>query len=106
MSSDINLKAWSWNFPEYKDTPQTNLEEIEQLEYVAGELTEAVSAWDSWYQAQKGSMKNELRLHCVVEVMDIIHACETFLRVCDQETLDLCQQLVVEKNKERGYYGD
>lgn len=42
-----------------------------------------------------------------VELMDVIHACETALRMnfTDDEVANL-HSLAVEKNRKRGYYGD
>lgn len=96
--------VWCWNFPAYKDIPSTKTKEISQLNHIATEIIEAISAWSKWSRVEDQLMKNELRLECIVEVMDVIHSCETFLRAVDPETLALCQQLVVQKNTEREYY--
>lgn len=39
-----------------------------------------------------------------MELMDVIHACETALREVPEDTLDSIKRATIRKNEERGYY--
>lgn len=41
-----------------------------------------------------------------IELMDVIHACETALREFEPRHLDAAKMLVIRKNDDRGYYDD
>lgn len=53
-------------------------------------------------------MKNETYYEADFEAMDTIHAAENYLRMRghSQDTLEMLRCLVIEKNRNRGYYDD
>lgn len=85
-------------FPEYKVVPTCHA--INQ-EYgkVAEESIEALNAW-----AAEESIEA-----CAMELFDVMHACETCLRMLDRRypelDLDVACAEVIKKNLRRGYYG-
>ena len=84
----------------------------EQLAYIQGETTEAIIAW-AVFDARKNdqSISKEVRFGSRtaygMELMDVIHSCETALRMefCEEEAKALCY-LVINKNRKRGYYDE
>jgi hypothetical protein len=67
-----------------------------QLEHIKSEMLEVVYAYD-----------NEQMNRVAEEVLDLIHSCETFLRILEQrQAIDvpILHDLIVEKNRLRGYY--
>lgn len=85
-------------FPEYKAEP-TCLAISREYQKVAEEAIEALNAW-----ADDESIEG-----CAMELFDVIHACETCLRMLDRKfpelDLDVACAKVIEKNSRRGYYG-
>ena len=72
-------------------------ENSEQIEKIDEELTEAKNA----YYGVDGEIAYG------VELMDVIHAAETALRMNFSEAeVEHLHQLAIEKNRKRGYYGE
>lgn len=70
---------------------------MEQIAKIDEEVTEAREAYFA--------VDNEIPYG--VELMDIIHSCETALRMRFTESeVDSLYALAIEKNRKRGYYGD
>lgn len=76
-----------YNFPEIKKKPASL---IQQLNKIVEEASEAIKA----------------RIERDYEIMDLLHACETYLRMREEQGIDLkkIKDYVIKKNKERGYY--
>lgn len=80
-----------YNFPPIKGIE--NIPLSKQLQKIAEECQELVEA------------KTELEQ--LEELLDLLHAVETALRIFEQfANVDQMIELVIEKNKERGYYDD
>ena len=47
-----------------------------------------------------------LNANACVELLDVVHACETMLRMYDQDIVGACAHIVMAKNAARGYYGE
>lgn len=82
----------------------------EQAEKVWDEATEAYNAlrdslWDYDTGTRREEMSDSDRTAYGMELMDVIHAAETALRMefSDAEVVGL-QLKVIEKNRKRGYY--
>lgn len=72
------------------------LDTLTQLEKIDAEVEEAKSAYYS----------NDFSYDYGVELIDVIHAVETALRMAfDDEEIDMLWRLVEMKNRKRGYYG-
>ena len=86
---------WQWQFPPI--VADTTI--YAQLGKVFGEVVEVIKAYDEG--------KGDDRI--VEELMDVIHAAETALRIFeeydDDIDLDFEKRYVVLKNDKRGYYG-
>ncbi|MCI8469338.1 MAG: hypothetical protein HFJ75_07645 [Eggerthellaceae bacterium] len=84
----------------------------EQLAYIQGEITEAIFAWSTWYTAKCDPLvdvdtRSDLRTEYGMELMDVIHSCETALRMeFDEDEAGAMRYLVIDKNWKRGYYGE
>lgn len=83
----------------------------EQAEKVWDEATEAYNAlrdslWDYDTGTRREEMSDSDRTAYGMELMDVIHAAETAMRMefSDAEVVGL-QLKVIEKNRKRGYYG-
>ena len=89
-----------YNFP-----PLANLDELtarEQLAKIKTEYREAYGA-EIRYRCTHDS---EARTEYGMELMDIIHAAETALRMeFDDDEVDELRAQVIEKNQRRSYYG-
>lgn len=84
---------WTWQFPPIAEQPKI----YQQLAHVRAEAREA----------EKAEFYNEGNERIAEELMDVIHAAETALRLLpfDELELDRIKRGVVEKNDRRGYYG-
>lgn len=90
---------WQWQFPPCPQwIPSNGYERSMQVAAIMREADEARIAFDS-------AWKDGL-LPYVMELMDVIHACETALREFDPRQLDAIKALVIKKNDDRGYYDD
>lgn len=82
----------------------------EQAEKVWDEATEAYNAlrdslWDYDTGTRREEMSDSDRTAYGMELMDVIHAAETALRMeFDDNEVDALRDAVEEKNRERGYY--
>ena len=91
-----DIDAWSWH---------------NQIPYVLGEAKEARDAYramlDSRWDTHDGEPTDESVREVGLELMDVIHAAETALRMefTDDEVRNL-RDSVIEKNRKRGYYDD
>lgn len=86
-----------YRFPRYQQAPAYF---EEQLCKVTSEMDEVQEAW---FDATATHEYN----HLAVELFDVIHSCETALRMLEGAT-DVEQAYFdcIEKNKERGYYAN
>lgn len=83
--------AFMFNFPPYLVKTE--------LESEIAHLIEEVAEFNS---AVFEGMSDE---DIICELMDVIHQCETIIRVAGKRKLaDRCKSLVIQKNKCRGYY--
>lgn len=82
----------------------------EQAEKVWDEATEAYNAlrdslWDYDTGTRREEMSDSDRTAYGMELMDVIHAAETALRMeFDDNEVDGLREAVEEKNRRRGYY--
>lgn len=91
-----NYYAYIFNFPQIDiENPHKQIlkidTEIEELDYALN------------YFEEKGKCFNDV----IIELMDVIHACETLLYYfCDKFGYELLdnREAVIDKNDERGYY--
>lgn len=85
---------WQWQFP---PIAEPSLKLYSQINHVRMEASEAEHA----------EFYNEGDERIAEELMDVIHAAETALRLLpfDELELDRIKRGVVEKNNTRGYYG-
>ena len=96
----MDKEKWEYNFPAYKDIPIDAVSQVRQFRKISEEWNEAIT---SWHDYKFNSMNQD---DYVMELMDIIHACETLLREFEQCVVDDCKKKVINKNAERGYYDD
>lgn len=84
-----------YRFPAMKGVD--NLTPEDQVEHVLSEANEVVEA-----------VKLKTYYEPMLELMDVIHSAETMLRTygCTDTELTLLSNLVIEKNRKRGYYDD
>lgn len=87
---------FTYNFPEYKGHVSIQ-EQVTKIGFEYMEITEEV-------------LKSIIDpVGVALECLDTIHACETLLRILQQEhSIDIQAEaeFVEKKNKERGYYGE
>ncbi|ADQ06490.1 conserved hypothetical protein [Caldicellulosiruptor hydrothermalis 108] len=78
-----------YNFPEIKEKPASL---IQQLNKIVEEAAEVIKARDD--------------IERLYEVLDLMHACETYVRIMEAKgvVIDKFVKLIIKKNKERGYY--
>lgn len=89
---------YCFNFPPAKFVPPEGLTRSGQADKIVEEAAEV-------YAESTGDAGNPPEKY-IEEVLDCIHACETALREFDPEIVSKAVDAVIEKNKERGYYGD
>lgn len=84
---------WTWQFPPIAEPPNLIL----QIGRVRGEAMEVV----------KAKLDHEGDERIAEELMDVIHAAETALRLLpfNELELDRVKRYVIAKNDKRGYYG-
>lgn len=88
---------WQWQFPPCPQWIPSN--DYARYEQVCAVLSEAREAKVAFERRSEDGM-----LSYVMELMDVIHACETALREFDPRHLDAAKMLVIRKNDDRGYY--
>ena len=87
--------------------PAVTLEttDSEQVKKIEGELFEFRVAADIYgFDENKGARLDPLNVNACVELLDVIHSCETLLRRFDQAIVGACSEIVEAKNRARGYY--
>ena len=72
----------------------------EQADKIGEELTEYRCAAEVY-----SGKFDPLNAEACVELLDVVHACETLLRMYDQDIVGACAHIVLAKNAARGYYG-
>lgn len=88
---------WQWQFPPCEQwVPSNDSMRDAQTLAILREAAEARIAFD---EIGKDGM-----LPYVMELMDVVHACETALREFEPRQLDAIKALVIRKNDDRGYY--
>lgn len=83
----------------------TEVSPKEQLDKISEELTEFRCA-SKLFTFDNNVKFDPLNANACVELLDVIHACETLLRMYDQDIVGACAHIVMAKNAARGYYGD
>lgn len=77
----------------------------EQVKKIEGELFEFRVAADIYgFDEDKNAKLDPLNVNACVELLDVIHSCETLLRRFDQAIVGACSEIVEAKNRARGYY--
>lgn len=99
MLGTIPPDRFLYQFPCFKAKPLKGVDIHHQLEKVDVELLEV---WDEVPACDPERLATEL--------MDVIHACETALRMIEtwenfNSDMDKVKEAVIRKNLERGYYG-
>lgn len=85
-----------YRFPAMAELDEYTLEDqVKKVREEAEELVKVEGCGNSYYEQD-------------FEAMDVIHAAESYLRMRHHspETLEMLRQLVIEKNRKRGYYDD
>lgn len=78
---------------------------LQQAEKINEELIEfrCASELNSWKGVEEFDPLNS---EACIELLDVVHACETMLRMYDQDIVGACAHIVMAKNAARGYYGE
>lgn len=77
----------------------------EQVDKIDEELTEFRCA-SKLFSFDRDGKFDPLNANACVELLDVVHACETMLRMYDQDIVGACAHIVLAKNAARGYYGE
>ncbi len=77
----------------------------EQVDKIDEELTDFRCA-SELFTFKDGGGFDPLNANACVELLDVVHACETMLRMYDQDIVGACAHIVMAKNAARGYYGE
>lgn len=91
-------------FPAFEDMSNAWIDQAFKIEEEIQEVHVALDDYNKGY----GRFGLASPTPVMMETMDVIHACETLLRmmhVSDYD-YDVLREKVVEKNRTRGYYGD
>lgn len=92
---------YDYEFPEI--TLETT--DSEQVKKIEGELFEFRVAADIYgFDENENAKLDPLNVSACIELLDVIHACETMLRRFDQAIVGACSEIVEAKNRARGYY--
>lgn len=78
----------------------------EQVEKIRDEVMEFMVAADIYGCSEDDVKLNPLNVNACIELLDIIHACETMLRLFDRTIVGACSEIVKAKNRARGYYNE
>lgn len=95
----MNYSKWSYQFPDATPAAERDSnvggDVSKQIQRVGFEVIEACNAFDEG-----------LRDDAIVELMDVIHAAETALRMMGVKAAHLgdMKARTITKNRERGYY--
>ena len=94
---------YDYEFPEI--TLETT--DYEQLKKIEGELFEfRVAADIHGFSEDENAKLDPLNVNACIELLDVIHTCETLLRRFNQDIVGACAHIVLAKNAARGYYGE
>ena len=97
----INGEWEGYAFPAIK----TEATPAEQADKIGEELAEFRCA-SKLFSFNSDGKFDPLNANACVELLDVVHACETMLRMYDQDIVGACAHIVLAKNAARGYYGD
>lgn len=104
IDGEKDEKPSIWMFPKFtKVEPlKTKIRDFDQYYSIEDELHEVYASLLSELLIGK---RSQTIMNTNMEVLDVIHACETFLRnrCTDEEVAELIEK-VTEKNAKRGYY--
>lgn len=79
--------------------------DFDQVKKIESELFEFRVAADIYgFDEDENAKIDPLNVNACVELLDVIHSCETMLRRFDQAIVGACSEIVVAKNRARGYY--
>ena len=79
----------------------------EQVKKLHDEVTEfSCAARIYGCGGEKDEKLDPLNVNACIELLDVIHACETLMRRFDQNIVGACAHIVEAKNAARGYYGE
>lgn len=96
------MTDYPYNFPDFAHKPFYVDAQIEKIE---SEIREAKDALRDLERAG-----GPMRVRALAsEIMDVVHACETALRMIDDSfevNLDVVREITIEKNRVRGYYAE
>ena len=98
----INGEWEGYAFPAIK----TETTPLKQAEKINEELTEFRCAAEMFDIREGRTEFDPLNANACVELLDVVHACETLLRMYDQDIVGACAHIVMAKNAARGYYGE
>lgn len=97
----------------YRFPAMEKLDELtnpQQMRHIKDELCEANYEELNLYAVRGSGNKaaeGDARRRYGMELMDVIHTCETALRIeFEDGEIDGLQSAIVEKNRKRGYYGN
>lgn len=93
---------YEYNFP----AVTAGADDIAQLKKISGELGEFQDAADlhAWKDAPQAL--DPLSADACMELLDVIHACETMLRRFDATIVQASAAIVEARNRARGYYDE
>ena len=83
----------------------TDTTDPEQMKKIDSELMELRVAADM-FSFDSDKKLDPLNSEACIELLDVVHACETMLRMYDQDIVGACAHIVLAKNAARGYYGE
>ena len=93
----MEIKPWQYQFPPCKRwVPTDSHTRMDQKLKIVEEASEVVFA----------PAPNGCQMFYAIELMDVIHACETALRELSDDLVSSAKEIVICKNSERGYYDD
>ena len=99
----INGEWEGYTFPAIV-TETTDSEQVKKLREEMNEFMSAAGIYG--YEGDEKTKLDPLNVNACVELLDVVHACETLLRRFDQDIVGACAHIVLAKNAARGYYGE
>lgn len=100
----INGEWEGYTFPAIV-TETTDSEQVRKLHDEMNEFKSETRIY-GYGDDEKNAKLDPLNVNACVELLDVIHACETLLRRFDQNIVGSCAHIVLAKNAARGYYGE
>ena len=92
---------YDYEFPEIT-LETTDSEQVRKLREETNEFFCASGIYG--YEDDEKAKLDPLGVSECIELLDVIHACETLLRRFDQAIVGACSEIVEAKNRARGYY--